>query len=317
MGLPCPAGSCPTVGVAGLTLGGGVGVLGRAYGLTCDNLEAVQVVTADGSILDADASQHGDLYWACRGGGGGNFGVATSIDLPHPPARPAGPVLPVLALAAGGAGGGRLAVVGTARAGCALVEPAPVRRPRRSRAHGAGGWHLPGRHRGPGGAARPAVRPGGVGAAEPVRPRRPRSWTACWWTRAAPASPWTSATCRGRRPAAGWRRVPSDAKSDFFTAALPRAGIRTLLTGVERLRGVRGASGGAGGIAFDAFGGALNRVPAAATAFVHRDTLFLAQYTTEWPDGAAVRAVVGQRAWLRRLRPGAGVPVPAGGRPRP
>jgi hypothetical protein len=55
------------------------------------------------------------------------------------------------------------------------------------------------------------------------------------------------------------------------------------------------------GIAFDAFGGALNRVPAAATAFVHRDTLFLAQYTTEWPEGAAVRAVASQRAWLRRF----------------
>jgi FAD/FMN-containing dehydrogenase len=54
-------------------------VLGRAYGLTCDNLEAAQVVTADGSVLDADASHHGDLYWACRGGGGGNFGVATSM----------------------------------------------------------------------------------------------------------------------------------------------------------------------------------------------------------------------------------------------
>ncbi len=219
-------------------------------------------------------------------------------------------------MAAGGAGGGRLAVVGTARAGCALVEPPPVRRPRRSRAHGAGGWHLPGRHRGL--AALFDRLYARVGSA----PQNPFVQEASFLDAMlvdAGCSGLTVDECHLPWQAPGGRlaRVPSDAKSDFFTAALPRAGIRTLLTGVERLRGVRGASGGAGGIAFDAFGGALNRVPAAATAFVHRDTLFLAQYTTEWRDGAAVRAVVGQRAWLRRLRPGAGVPVPAGGRPRP
>ncbi|MFI0483061.1 FAD-binding oxidoreductase [Actinomadura sp. 9N215] len=78
-GVSVPAGSCPTVGVAGLTLGGGIGVTSRAYGLACDALESVQVVTADGRLLTCDADQNKDLFWACRGGGGGNFGAAVSF----------------------------------------------------------------------------------------------------------------------------------------------------------------------------------------------------------------------------------------------
>ena len=83
-----PGGSCPTVGIAGLTLGGGIGVTARAYGLTCDSLEEVQIVTADGSVLNINASpqQHGDLFWACQGGGGGNFGVVTSFTFRTTPA---------------------------------------------------------------------------------------------------------------------------------------------------------------------------------------------------------------------------------------
>ncbi|MEV0665260.1 FAD-binding oxidoreductase [Actinomadura luteofluorescens] len=78
-GMSVPSGSCPTVGVAGLTLGGGLGVTSRAYGLSCDVLEAVEVVTADGRVLTCDARRNPDLFWACRGGGGGNFGVAVSF----------------------------------------------------------------------------------------------------------------------------------------------------------------------------------------------------------------------------------------------
>ncbi|RKS71772.1 FAD/FMN-containing dehydrogenase [Actinomadura pelletieri DSM 43383] len=78
-GMSVPAGSCPTVGVAGLTLGGGLGVTCRAYGLTCDALESARIVTATGRVLTCDAERHPDLFWACRGGGGGNFGVAVSF----------------------------------------------------------------------------------------------------------------------------------------------------------------------------------------------------------------------------------------------
>ncbi len=78
-GVLVPGGSCPTVGIAGLALGGGVGVVARKYGLTCDAIESVQIVTADARVLRCDAGTNEDLYWACRGGGGGNFGVVTSF----------------------------------------------------------------------------------------------------------------------------------------------------------------------------------------------------------------------------------------------
>jgi hypothetical protein len=76
-----PAGTAPDVGVAGLTLGGGIGLLSRKYGLTCDNLKQVKMVIATGrygaKTIVANRKKHSDLLWASRGGGGGNFGVAT------------------------------------------------------------------------------------------------------------------------------------------------------------------------------------------------------------------------------------------------
>ena len=75
-GLATGFGDTASVGIGGLTLGGGVGFLVRGHGLTIDNLLAAEVVTADGRVLQVDAETHPDLFWAIRGGGG-NFGVAT------------------------------------------------------------------------------------------------------------------------------------------------------------------------------------------------------------------------------------------------
>jgi FAD/FMN-containing dehydrogenase len=78
-GVTIPAGACPGVGIAGLTLGGGIGFLSRQYGLTCDNLVAVELIDADGRTIRASEEKHPDLFWAMRGGGGGNFGIATAF----------------------------------------------------------------------------------------------------------------------------------------------------------------------------------------------------------------------------------------------
>lgn len=77
-GLLTPMGGCPDVGVGGLTLGGGESFLMPKYGAVCDNLHSVQLVTADGQVLNASAEEHSELFWAVRGGGG-NFGVVTAL----------------------------------------------------------------------------------------------------------------------------------------------------------------------------------------------------------------------------------------------
>jgi FAD/FMN-containing dehydrogenase len=77
--LTIPGGTCPPVGVAGLTLGGGLGILGRRYGVTSDHLVEAEIVLADGRILLCDDHHDEDLFWALRGAGAGNFGIVTRL----------------------------------------------------------------------------------------------------------------------------------------------------------------------------------------------------------------------------------------------
>jgi FAD/FMN-containing dehydrogenase len=299
-GLAVPAGSCPTVGLAGLTLGGGVGVVGRAYGLTCDNLEALEIVTADGSVLIADATEHSDLYWASRGGGGGNFGVATSFTFrTHELSRlvpfflswPWSQAHRVIASWQHWAPAAPDALWSNLHLTAAPGGPTPSLQ--------VGGTYL--------GSVAEATHHldslyAAVGAGPASTYLGESSYREAMLLEAG-CSGLTVDQCQLPWQAPGGRlsREPSFAKSDFFTMPLSSAAITALLRGVEALRGVGGAPGGSGGVAFDSFGGALNRVPASATAFVHRDALFPAQYSTQWSPHAGGPGVARQHAWLREF----------------
>jgi len=299
-GRAVPAGSCPTVGISGLTLGGGVGVVGRAFGLTCDRLQQVQIVTANGAILTASASEHPDLFWACRGGGGGNFGVVTRYTF-STVAAPS-PWLFFLSWP-----WSQAAKVIAAWQSWAPHAPAQMW----SNLHLAA---APGGHT-------PTVRVGGcyigslngvanllnqlyakVGSNPSSHFLNQFSYLNAMLLEAGCSSlGYTACHLPWQFPGGRLMRQPQFAKSDFFTAPLSTAGINTLLHQIQLLQGVAGATGGVGGIAFDALGptSVTNHVTPAATAFVHRNALFLAQYTTDWTSGAAAAGVNNQHAWLR------------------
>lgn len=293
-GLAVPGGSCPTVGIAGLALGGGIGVLSRQYGLTSDTLESVQLVTADGSVLTCDSSRYSDLFWACQGGGGGNFGVATAFTFRTHQLRQ----LVVFFL---GWPWSQAARVVDAWQSWAPRAPDAL-------------WSNMHLSAPPGGM--PAIGVGGTyvgsiaGAAALLQQlyAKAGSRPSSYFLNEEPYlnAMLLEAGCSGlsvpechTRPSGTLPRVPSYAKSDFFTQKLSAPGISALLAGIERLRGVRGTAGGVGAVAFDALGGAVNRVHPDATAFVHRDALFGAQYSTSWNYPGSSRGVANQHAWLR------------------
>src|SRR5580658_326491 len=296
-GRAVPGGSCPTVGIAGLTLGGGVGVVSRAYGLTSDNVTSLQIVTADGLLRTCSASSNPDLFWACRGGGGGNFGVVTSFTFATHPSSEI--VLFFLSWP-----WSQAARVISAWQSWAPHAPDEL-------------WSNLHLAAAPGGSV-PSIQVGGtyLGSVSAASALLEKLYAAAGSDPSAPfleVSPsWlhamlVEAGCASltvnechlptQNPAGQLSRASEYAKSDFFTKPLSSQGIGTLLSGVESLQRVSGASGVAGGIAFDALGGAVNRIAPGATAFVHRDALFQAQYTTTWPVGSASAGVARQHAW--------------------
>jgi FAD/FMN-containing dehydrogenase len=284
-GVTIPAGSCPTVGIGGLAMGGGVGLASRTFGTTCDNVAALTIVTADGRALECDERRNPDLYWACRGGGGGNFGIVTGFtfrthrvragswflarfaweDAAEVVARwqrwaPNAPdeLFSICSLSTG-ARGPVVTVLGQY-----VGAQAPLRR------------LLGGLTR----AARPVSLSVGTAGWLDLQLR----WAGCLGE--------TTAGCRVPP------RDPFGARSDYVAGPLRPDEVASLLHAGERRQGASGA------ILLDSYGGAINRVPAAATAFVHRDALFSIQYLAYWgASGGAAAAMAWLRATHGAMRP--------------
>ncbi|MFD9729105.1 FAD-binding oxidoreductase [Streptomyces sp. NPDC059072] len=311
-GLGIPTGLCPSVGIAGLALGGGLGLASRAYGATSDRLTGATVVTPDGAVREVGPDLEPELYWALRGGGGGNFGVVTEFRFrTHPVADAAFAELHW-------SGADSAAVLrGWQRWLVGLPDPFWSQVEFVVGADAEGGTVpalrvvcLDGRRE----LERELTRLTDL-IGRPVRD----AWTVVRGygdtVRAMSGCLERSAEeCRlpgvlpGRDPKGRLGRESYAARSDFWAGAgLPDAAIGVVLDAVRRHPSAT-PRGGIGVVQFDGVcGGALNRVPPGATAFAHRAAAFLAQYLVYWPASAPASEVARHEDWLdglwRDLRP--------------
>ncbi|MEU6507618.1 FAD-binding oxidoreductase [Streptomyces sp. NPDC046942] len=283
-GVTIPAGSCPSVGVSGLVLGGGHGVASRAYGLTCDNLTQATLITADGTQVTANAKDHSDLFWALRGAGNGNFGVVTELQFrthAAPQAVTAYLTWPWSKAAAVLKAWQEWGPAQPDEIWSALhLDCSPGRTPSISVACFSMGTY---------GELQNAVdrlaHQAGANATSVTLRRKGyeeamEAYAGCT-SFSADAQCHLPGSTPGRSPQGRLGRDTYAARSDFFDRSLSPAGIQTVLRQIAAVRG------GAGSIAFTALGGAVNRVSPTATAFVHRRSRMLAQYFTSWGAGAS------------------------------
>jgi FAD/FMN-containing dehydrogenase len=295
-GVCIPSGTCPSIGIAGITLGGGIGVVDRSYGLTCDRLISAQVVTADGRQITCDVNHDPDLFWALRGGGGGNFGVATSLTFQtHATTdltgffasfriEDAASVLAawqawsqglpdriwsslVLSFANGPANDIDFYVGGVCVGSHADLEPYWTR-------------FLQATQRQP------------VSTDVTTRPYRDQMLSDC--------GALTVSQCHlpGQTADAGLTRNAMAGSSDMFDAAMPAEGIQALLQAVRS----RHSSGKSGTVLFHMMGGAASRVPLNATAYVHRNALFSVQYYAYFPVGTSPDTLDEAGIWVNGMR---------------
>jgi FAD/FMN-containing dehydrogenase len=275
-GATIPAGSCPSVGIAGHAMGGGMGLAGRQFGLTADNLLSAQIVTADGWLRTASAQSNPDLYWALRGGGGGNFGVVTSFTFR---------VRPVPRTVAGFTVSWPWSEAADALAAWQAWGPhAPAAITSIFHLTAGGGQNLvnvSGQYFGPASDLSRLLAPlravGGalVSAGDFGYLQAQSMWAGC------SRISLTACHTQGTRPGGTLQRDSFQAKSDYVAKALPAAARGALVRAAES----RLSSPGHGAILFDSYGGAINQIKPAATAFVHRNVLFCIQYLSY--DGGA------------------------------
>ena len=259
-----------TTGIAGLTLGGGIGWLGRTHGLSCDNLLSVDIVTADGQLRTASADENADLFWAVRGGGG-NFGVVTSFEY-------------------------RLHQVGPTVLAGLLVWPRPMARDvlRAFREFTEGAPENASAYAGLG------TSPDGVPIVVVHRlpPRADRGGRG-----AVPAAALVRAARRGHDPTDAVHRRPADARraqpagqSRVLEIGDPARHRRRRARGDHRRRSDCPSPLSAALIEF--YGGAINRVGVQDTAYPLRDATYALNAISAWTDPAQDEANIG---WSRGL----------------
>jgi FAD/FMN-containing dehydrogenase len=279
--LTIPAGCGPTVGIAGLTLGGGLGILGRAHGLTADHLLAAQVVLADGRMIDCDDHHDQDLFWALRGAGAGNFGVVTSLvfrTLPAPPTTSFHLVWPHIHAAAvvDAWQGWSPTAPDELAASLLLTATADPGRPPVANVFGT----------------MLGNQTDTTALLEELVAR----------TRADPAS-----TAIGSQSYRATKRHLAEhgpgedrpgghpySKSEFFPRPLPADTVAALVAHLTDGR----VAGQSRELDFTPWGGAYNRIPAGATAFVHRDARFLLKHAAVVEPDASGPQRQAARDWL-------------------
>jgi FAD/FMN-containing dehydrogenase len=278
-GLVTPTGINSTTGIAGLTLGGGFGWISRKFGLTIDNLMSVDVVTADGELVRASEKDHPELFWGLRGGGG-NFGVVTSFEFRLQPLGPevmSGLIVYPLSQARDLVRRYRdIVAAAPDELTCWFVMRAAPPLPFLPKeVHGTGIIAFAACYAGPMDAAERAMKPlraMGTPIADVVGPH--------------PFAGWQTALDPLLTPGARnyW-------KSHSFTA-LDDGLIDVLVAYTNKLPSPETE------LAFAQLGGAINRVPADATAYPHRNIAFLINLHTRWRDPAADATCI---AWARSL----------------
>jgi FAD/FMN-containing dehydrogenase len=292
--LTIPGGTCPPVGVAGLTLGGGLGILGRRYGVTSDHLIGAEVVLADGRILRCDDQHEQDLFWALRGAGAGNFGVVTTLvfqALPAPPTTTNVHLAWPYAQAANVIGAWqRWAPTAPDELAASLKITAGTDPDRPPAVDLYGAFH---------GSRADAARLveellGHVGTDPTATALTPMTWpqTRKFW-----------AELGNTAEESGRLSVPQPpkaqclyAKSEFFARPLPAEAVGGLLEAFGEGR----TAGESRELDFMPWGGAYNRRPPDATAFVHRDQLFqLKHAVVVGPDAPPADQAAAHRAATR------------------
>ena len=277
-GLAFPAGSCPTVGLAGHALGGGYGFLARPFGLACDNVLSVDLIDPQGSVLHAGRSHNPDLFWACRGGGGGSFGAVTGFRLQlH-------------------------SLKGVITFSINWRQLAPVRAAEIFKAWQHWAPHAPAAitanlvlNRHPEGGINLHCAGQSIGTLIELK----RELKALPGAPRINPEPLIAAINDFAGGVPGWIYASSlmKAKSDYVTAPLSDDGAAMLM---EQINGAEDVY-----VICDAYGGAISRVAVDATAFAHRSgTLFSMQYATYWSDPAATpQRLATLRKFYAAMRP--------------